>query len=191
MKSKIVWISIFLLILGCVIAGIVWALWPGKNIISHQEETKALQSLLGRTAHLTPIIQPTRWTTFQSNTVTFLYPSWATINTQTVSKDKSTYVFVFSLLTEHIQVAIQILPFTGSLQEYPGVNLRLLQKDTYTPIPNPSTLPGLAFANLQDTIEKTDFLLYHNTLMSVGVTGYDQTTVDTIFNRLVASVKIK
>jgi len=167
---------------------------PGKSVLSASQKNKILVGILGRSPHLTETQTPTTWNVHTSRYISFSYPSWAKVytadNAKAIKNGDSLDVLAFALLDERVTGVVNVVSFAGSLSEYPGVSLRLQQKDIYIPIATLSGLDTIGFSKQDDKSEKTLFIVKNGKIISVAVTGYSQDSVDKLFTPLVASLKV-
>lgn len=196
MKWKI-GLTLVLVIVGASIWYILDSLHsPGESVLSASQKNKALVSILGRSAHLVEEKTSTTWSVHKSQYIQFSYPTQAKIyssdNAKAIKNGDSLDTFTFALLDERVTGAVNVISFSGTkLSEYPGVSLRLIQKDIY--IPNTSatdSAQSVGFTKKDDKIEKTVFFFKNGNVVSIAVTGYNQTSVDALFTPLLDSLKL-
>lgn len=185
------WVALGILLV-VIIGGGIWIFSPGKDVLSSQDKTKALQTLLGRDVHVdAQNPQEVAWTMHTNQSVQFSYPSDAKIYTQDNSaamKNKDMVdSFSFSNLTDHVTAVVQVVKFTGALIEYPAVNFRISQSTLYTA--TTSGTQTIQFMKKDDTAEKSFFLKKNATIISIAVTGYSMQKVDNLYSRIISSLK--
>lgn len=184
-----------ILVLIIIIAVIIWIFLPGKNTLSQKEEATALKTLLGRNPHLASDVVPTTWDVHTSSFVQFRYPSWAKLypadDNKTIKNGSTLDSFSFNLLDDHVYAVIQVVKFEGILSEYPAVALRLSQKNIYTSSSSDSAqMDSIHFAKEQDMVERSAFFLKSGKVVSIAVTGYADTKVEDMLERILLSLKI-
>lgn len=161
------------------------------GVLSKSARTKALQNVLGREVHLSSQDQ-TVWNTYKSKYIEFSYPSWAVIYTkddEEAKKDGNNLdIFSFFLADWHITAVIQVIKFTERLTEFPSVNLRLSQNDIY--IVSKNSASEIDFSKDRDNVERSAFLLGNGDVVSVAVTGYSKSSVESIFTKIVSSLNL-
>jgi len=188
-KFWLILIGIFL-----TLAGVVFIYLLNINsgsVLSQKSKNRALIELLGRNPHLSTDKTPTTWNLHKSKYIEVSYPSWAKIyerDDQKAIQNGNLDNFSFYLPDIHITGVISVVNFNSVLSEFPGVNLRLSQKDIYTLVKN--STEEADFTKDADTYQRTSFLKGNGEVVSIAITGYSKENVENIFNKLLSSLKI-
>ncbi len=168
---------------------------PKQTVLSATQKNTVLTALLGRNPHLTPVSQPTQWTTYNGAAISFSYPSWATIHpSEAPTARKIIDQLHFSIGEPRTYMTIQVIDFPDltSINDYPSVSFRRTNSGTYE---ERNVLlqshPGIGFIkNQQDGVEDSSFFLIQGKVYFFVATGIMQKDVDALYNHILATVSL-
>ena len=180
----------FLVLLG--LAGfIILSNFHNGEALTASQKQKALTDLLGRAPITTPVDHAT-FKMYSSSVVGFLYPAWATINTNdniAAKRDPLTVdSFHFTLPDEHMTGIVSVTRrlTIAQVADDPGVGLRL-HDATYTKIGSISATTA-EFMNA-DIDERSLFIFNENNVYALVISGGGDSDNEMLFERMKSSLK--
>ena len=200
MKKIVILIVATVAILGAIFAYIM--INRSAKGLSETERNAYLTKLLGRKLNLTGKTTQKEYTTYNGKYVSFIYPKDAQPFDDQNKPGAPYYAknsldgFVFSLGNPFLWGSVQVVPNTSGtdrLEDYSGIRVRLLDPNTYKESPVVvGGNKGLLFDkfDVSSGTEKIAFFLVNNRIYTVYVQGNSKEDLETLFNKMLTSLKI-
>ena len=194
--KRIFGLSLLVIILALFVGAFLVLNRPSTSL-TEAEKKQALENILGRQVMLSPTPTATGYTLHQGKYVSFLYPK-AGKEFTLLSNGQPAVLgdiehFSFNLAETHTHFFSEVISFTGTLTDYPGVMVRQSDSQTYTQtaITSADNQQGLAFYKYDITAgyERVAFFLVNGKIYTFSVQSPEQETLNELSNQLIPTIK--
>jgi len=197
LMKKIVLVALFLVVVIAVFS-VFMVLNRTTKPLSEEEKQQALTKILGRRLNLTEKAPSQEYIQYKGKYVSFAYPSSAEKITSIINgkeQEKSGLEqFSFNFDSPKVYTFFEVIQANSNeltLTDYPSVRLRQVQSEIYSEASvTADNRQGLSFEKHDNSgFEKTAFFFVNGRIYSFSVMGGDLKAVETLFNKLISSIK--
>jgi hypothetical protein len=194
--KRIFWFSLLAIVLALFV-GVFMLLNRPSTSLTEAEKKQALENILGRQVILSPTPTATGNTQHAGKYVSFIYPKKGKEFTLLSNGQPAVLGdiehFSFNMDGTHTHFFSEVIPFAGTLTDYPGVMARQSDSQTYTQtkVQSADNQQGLAFYkyDISSGYEKVAFFQVFGRIYTFSVQSPGEQDLMDLFNEVIPTIK--